>query len=101
MIRPHENALTPASLATDGNQGESAKVLDPCRAEHSPNAAMTRLLVLSAIEIARKHLDSYALATDDPKPGMADAADLLDAAADCLASAEVSPGIARARGGDA
>ncbi len=36
MIRPNEIALTPASLATDGEQGEGAKAGSLCEAEHSP-----------------------------------------------------------------
>ena len=75
MIRPHENALTPASLATDGNQGENAKALGPCDAEHSP-----LVLALSAIDAAREQLDRYALATDDPAHSVVDAADCIDTA---------------------
>jgi hypothetical protein len=75
MIRPNENALTPASLATDGNQGEGAKALGLCEVEHSPLA-----LALSAIDAAREQLARYALATDEPAPGVIDAADCIDAA---------------------
>jgi hypothetical protein len=75
MIRTNEIALSPASLATEGNQGESAKALDLCDAEHS-----SLDLTLSATSAVRRHLDRYSLATDDPAPGVIDAADLIDAA---------------------
>ena len=86
MIRPNENALTPESLATDGNQGESAKTLGPCEVEHSLQEAPARVRALSAIHAAREHLAQYAQATDSPALGMVEAADLLDAAAQYLAA---------------
>lgn len=97
MSRPHENALTPASLATDGNQGEGAKALGPCDSQHSPLASQARAGVLSAVHAALEHLARYAHATDAPAADMVDAADLLDAAVECLVPAVVSHGIARAR----
>ncbi|WP_159016033.1 hypothetical protein [Cognatiluteimonas profundi] len=57
--------------------------------------------MLSSVNLARLHLARYARATDTPEPGMVDAADLLDAAADCLASTVVSHGIARVREAEA
>jgi hypothetical protein len=96
MIRPNENALIPASLAADGNQGEGAKALGPSDAEHSP-----LVLALSAMNGAREQLDRYALATDEPAWDVVDAADLLDAAVQRLAPSRVSRVIARVREADA
>ena len=52
-----------------------------------------------AVEAAREQMDALALATDDPPPGMVEAADLLDAAAQRLA--QIGQAIKGARGGDA
>ena len=101
MSWPKRNPLPPDSLAADGIQGAEAKTLGQCEREHSAGHTAARMLVLSAIDTAREHLGCYALANDDPEPGMVDAADLLDAAARCLASAEVSARIARTREGEA
>jgi hypothetical protein len=101
MSRPNENPLTPDSLAADGIQGADAKALGRCEGEHSRQETHALFLARVAIDAARGQLDRYALATDDPMPGTNDAADLLDAAADCLASAEFSDAIKGAPVGDA
>jgi hypothetical protein len=75
MIRPNENPLIPGELGGQREQGADAKALGPCDAEHSP-----LVLALSAIDAAREQLGRYALATDDPLPGVIDAADWIDAA---------------------
>lgn len=80
MIRPNENPLTPASLATDGMQGAGAKTVSPSRAKHTPHAAEVRILALSGLDGVRALLARYALMTDTPALGMVEAADLLDAA---------------------
>jgi hypothetical protein len=87
MTWPNENALTPASLATDGNQGESAKTISPCEVKDSPHGCVPLFLAVAAMDAAREQLDRYALATDEPAWGAVDAADLLDAARDAMAQA--------------
>jgi hypothetical protein len=87
MIRPNENALTPASLATDGEQGEGAKAQGPCEVKHSPHGCAPLFLASVAMDAAREQLDRYALGTDEPAWGAVDAADLLDAARDAMAQA--------------
>lgn len=78
MTCPNENALTPASLATDGEQGEGAKVDGRCGAQHSPQGVAALFLVRVAMDATQT------LATDDPTPGIVEAADLLGAAAQRL-----------------
>ena len=80
MIPPNESALTPASLATDGNQGESAKALGPCDAQDTQDGMAALFLARVAMDAAQAQLDRYARATDTPMPCAVDAADLLDAA---------------------
>lgn len=102
MIRPNRNPLTPASLATDGDQGARAKAQGPCETQDSAQAMAAHYLARVAVQAAQAQLDRYALATDDPAPGVAEAADLLDTAADYLTPiAELSDAIKGARGGDA
>ena len=86
MTGPHENALTPASLATDGNQGENANAGSVGRAEHSAEAVALPL-ALFYTDAARDTLRRLAILTDHPPPGTVEAADLLDAARDLLAQA--------------
>lgn len=43
-------------------------------------AASARLLAAVAMDAAQAQMDRYALATDDPEPGVVEAADLLHAA---------------------
>ena len=80
MIRPTENPLTPASLATDGMRGAGAKVVNPSGAKHTPHAGELRILALSGLDDVRALLARYALMTDTPALGIVEAADLLDAA---------------------
>ena len=87
MIRPNEIALTPASLATDGEQGEGAKTIGPCRVKDSPLGCATLFLAVVAMDAAREQLTRYALASDEPALGVVDAADLLDAARAAMAQA--------------
>src|SRR4249919_2385889 len=104
MIRSNENALTPASLATGGEQGEGAKADGHCGAQHIPQGGAALFLARAAIDAARAHLDVCALATDDPSPSTVEAADLLDAAAHRLAEfsdAVKGDAVKGARGGDA
>lgn len=84
MTRPNESPLTPASLATDGNQGASATACGQCGAKHSAEAAAL-FLALSATDAARGQLDRLAVTTADPLPGIIEAADLLDAARELMA----------------
>lgn len=88
MSGPTKNSLSPASLATDGTQGADAEALSLCGAQDNLQAATARILALTAVDAARDQLDRIALVTDTPARGVVEAADLLDAAADCLASAE-------------
>lgn len=85
MRRPNENALTPASLATDGEQGEGAKAAGLCGAQHSPQGCAALFLVRVALDTAQAQPDLCALATNDPLPWLVDAANRLDAAAVDLA----------------
>lgn len=80
MTQPNKNALTPASLATDGEQGEGAKAQGPCRSKISLHRCATLSLARMAMDAARDQLSRYALATDDPALGVVEAADLVDAA---------------------
>ena len=86
MTRPNENPLTPASLATDGNQGAGANTqASAYRAEHSPMAATALILALTATDAAREQLSRYAGMTDAPAWEAVEAADFLDAASVVLA----------------
>lgn len=80
MRWPNENALTPASLATDGNQGEDANAQGAGEAKHTRPEADALILALSATDEARAFLQRYGGLTDTPAPGTVEAADLLDAA---------------------
>ncbi len=80
MIRPNKNALPPVSLATDGEQGEGADTKGIGGAENTRPEAEPLWLALAATCGAIAHLDCYAGLTDDPVPGVVDAADLLEAA---------------------
>ncbi len=53
--------------------------------KHSPDEASALLLALAATDAARGQLDRYAMATDDPRCGVVEAADLLDAARAAMA----------------
>lgn len=84
MTRPIENALTPASLATDGEQGEGAKAIDPCEAEHTRTLRPLLLQAHAGLRRARYALNRYAVATDTPAHAAVEAADLVDAALTAL-----------------
>ena len=84
MIRPTENPLTPASLATDGIQGASAKATNLSEGKHTPHAAELRILALSGLDDVPARLARYALTTNAPALGIVEAADLLDAASAAL-----------------
>src|SRR3546814_9106264 len=102
MIRPTKNPLIPNSLAADGNQGAEAKALGPCGAQDNPQAASARILALTAVHGARGQPDRYSLVTDTPARGVVEAADLLDAVAECLKPVAGFPDpIKGACGGDA
>ena len=86
MTRPNENPLTPASLATDGNQGAGANTqASGYGAEHSPHEAAALILALTATDAARGLLSRFAGMTDAPAWEAVDAADCLDAARVMLA----------------
>ena len=53
----------------------------------SPGEAAALLLALMGVDIARAHLDRYALETDSPAWGAVDAADFLDIVRDLLTAA--------------
>lgn len=102
MIGLKENPLAPASLATGGAKGASAKAGCPCGAQHTAQALASHYLARVAVDAAREQMDALALATDDPPPGMVDAADFLDAAAHCLRQfADISDAIKGSQGGEA
>jgi len=86
MTARSDGPLTPASLATGGNQGASATACGLCEAKHSAEAAAL-FLALSATDAARGQLDRLAVITAHPLPGIVDAADLLDAARELLSQA--------------
>jgi hypothetical protein len=96
MNGAHGTPLTPDSLAADGNQGANAKAGGHCEAQHTPSELPLRHLALFAVELAQEQLARYAVATDDPEPGIVEAADLLDAAAQCL----VGPDFCHAQKGE-
>ncbi len=80
-MRPaNRNRLTPATLASDGEQAVGAKADGHCGAKHSPQECAALFLARVALDAAQAQLGAYALATDDPHPGMVEAADLLDSA---------------------
>src|SRR3546814_16448627 len=100
--RPTKNPISPNSVAADGNEGAEAKALGPCGAQDNPQAAAARILALTAVHGARGQLDRYALVTDTPARGVVEAADLLDAVAECLTPVAGFPdAIKGACGGDA
>ena len=56
-------------------------------AKDTATATLARIRVLIALDASREQLDRYALATDQPEPGIVEAADLLDAARAAMAGA--------------
>ena len=78
---------TKAKPGADGrraSQGANAWTATS-EAKDTATATLARILALSAMDSAREHFDAYALATDEPGPGMMEAADLLDAARAAMA----------------
>lgn len=87
MSRPKRFALAPASLATDGNKGEDANARGVGLSEDSRDLSATLRRALATLGAAAAFLDAHARATDEPGPGIAEAADLIDAARAMLAQA--------------
>lgn len=91
MTWPIEIALTPASLATDGEQGEGAEAGGPSDANATgtrrggQTAGVQRVpLARAALQGAAALLDAYARTTDLPPASIVEAADLLDVALSAL-----------------
>ncbi|GAB3749712.1 hypothetical protein [Lysobacter olei] len=80
MTRPNENALIPASLAADGNQGAGANAGGVGTAEHIARPTLALSQAVAMLGTAAEFLDVYARVTDDPGPGIVEATDLLHAA---------------------
>lgn len=72
------DAPIPASMAAAGIEGPGEKACSPCGCKHIGVSEMTLCLALHSIEAAQAHLDVYACHTDDPAPGVVQAADLLE-----------------------
>lgn len=87
MSRPNENALTSASLATDGEQGEGANAVGVGSGELTRSRNATLRDALAMLGTAAEFLDASARATDEPGPGIVEAADFIDAARAMLAQA--------------
>ncbi|MBB1472392.1 hypothetical protein H5368_05060 [Luteimonas sp. MC1782] len=85
MKRPNENPLTPDSLAADGMQGAGANAVGVGKAEHSRTEQVALFAAAALMDAARDYFQDCALATDDPRPGVVEAADLLEAARAALA----------------
>ena len=87
MRRPNRNPLTPASLATDGNQGAGAAAQDDYGREHNATEVTPLMLALLATNEARLQLARYAVSSDFPPFGLVESADLLDVVYTMLAKA--------------
>lgn len=85
MIRPNEKALTPVSLATDGEQGEGANAMSVGSVEHTRSRDATLCDALAMLGAAAEFLDANARATDEPGSGVPEASDLVDAVRAMLA----------------
>ena len=90
MRAPNKNPLFPACLEADGIQGVGAKAEGRCRRDDTPSEAVARLFLKAAVASGQHWADRYSHMTADPAPGMVEAADFLDLAADALAG-EVRP----------
>lgn len=90
MSRPKKFALVPASLATDGNKGEGTNARGVGLSEDSRDLSTSLRCALATLGAAAAFLDAHARATDEPGPGIVDAADLIDAARAMLAQAVAS-----------
>ncbi|HEV8712667.1 MAG TPA: hypothetical protein VGX03_07565 [Candidatus Binatia bacterium] len=73
------NPLTRISLQANGIQGGGAKADGHCKTEHS---ALT--LIRHGLAVAWFGCEALQLLTDDPPPGLVEAADCIEAAADHL-----------------
>lgn len=80
MTGAHENALFPDSWQADGNQGAGANADGVSTAEHSAGQTLAPSQAVAMLGTAAEFLDTYARATDEPGPGIVEAADLLPAA---------------------
>ena len=87
MSRPNEMPLTPASWRADGIQGQGAKAVGPCGCDDTPTDREVLAAYVGAIHAARTLRRCLANLTSDPAPGVVEAADSLDAAADAIAQA--------------
>lgn len=87
MSAENRTALTPASLATDGNQGEVAKADGPCGCDDTATEAEVLAALAGAIHAARTLGRCYAAMTCDPLVGAVEATDWIDLAADAIAQA--------------
>ena len=85
MIRP------PEKTKTHGGNRESSENATAwgrhSEDKHNPDAMSAAILARVAMDAAQTQLDRYALATDEPAPGIPEAADLLDAALASMAGA--------------
>lgn len=84
MTRPNKNPLDPASLEANGNQGADANARRVGDGQHNPTAMSAAILAHAAMGAARAQLDRYALATDEPAPGVPEAADFIDLAIESM-----------------
>lgn len=78
MIDVSDNTPIPASMAAPGVEVADIKACGTCDCKHSDPTEMALCLALQSIEAAQAHLDAYACHTDEPVPGVVEAADLLE-----------------------
>lgn len=78
MSLPLKSPLTPASLATDGEQGAGAKACSQCKWKDTALEACLREILLLLIEVLGDLLDSFALDVEIPPAGFLEARDKLD-----------------------
>ena len=83
MIRPREKTK-PHGGNREASENTKAWASDSGD-KHNPSATSAAILARVAMDAAQTQLDRYALATDDPGPGIPEAADLLDAALAAMA----------------
>lgn len=95
-----ENPLVPTSLAADGTKGADANARGVGRAEHTRPCGRMLWTARAAVAGAQARLLAYARVTDAPEPGIPEAADLLETAADCLARLAGFCGAGKGAGGD-
>ena len=95
----NENPLIPNSMVASRNQRARAQAVCPCDREHTPCYWCLHEMVGLAVEVARRTLVYLASWTDDPVPGVVEAADSLGAAAHYLAGADFCQSLKGGRGG--